>query len=201
MLKKIMSLILPVLLFFPGTLLAAQPQSQPKRIAILPVYDESGQLTEDSRQKLQERIRQELHVPLNGTLQAVEYVPDETCAQALDTLMAQGKAQTGARMQNAMQPLADELSADVVVCVVITQYYAHYYMDWENERCIDSYAGLRIFGYDRCHNRSLDRRTTRWVNDTCSSGGTADDMLMQGLEELLQKAKLRATIYPLREAG
>ena len=63
---------LMVVCLFTGTALAAATaEKTPRRVAVLPVYDETGSMTEEGLQRLRNRVLRELYVPLNDTLKAV----------------------------------------------------------------------------------------------------------------------------------
>lgn len=183
-----------LLLLFSSTVLAAEAVRGPLRIAVLPVQDQSGWLERSAAEQLQDRLEREVHVPLNGALQAVVYVPEFESQTALESLQQEpGKA----RLQDRMKLLADKLSADLVVCLVVTDAYERYYTNWEGDLCIHGYAGQKLIGYDRRNDRVLNEGDSRWVNDTYSSSGSTADLLLQGLDDILQRLKLRRAIYPL----
>ena len=192
--------LMAVCLFTGTALAAAASEKTPLRVAVLPVYDGTGSMTEEGLEQLQDRVMRELYVPLNDTLKAVYYVPEEDSQEALEGLM---KGRTGkVRLETMMKPLADKLSADLVVLVDVTQCYERTYMNyWDDELYLECYAGLRLTGYDRRNDRVLNEHVSRWYNDSYSSGSACESLLMDGLDSMLQKLKLRTAIYPLVPAA
>ena len=200
--KKLLHICMLSLLlcFFAGTALAAPAEKTPLRVAVLPVYDETGSMTEDGLQRLQDRVLRELYVPLNDTLKAVYYVPEEDSQDALEELMKGHKGKV--YLESVMKPLADKLSADLVVLVDVTQCYERTYMNyWDDELYLECYAGLRLTGYDRRNDRVLHENASRWYNDSYNTSSDCEGLLMDGLDTILQKLKLRTAIYPLVPAA
>ncbi len=200
MMRKLLqaAILLAAVCFFTETALAASAEERkPLRVAVLPVYDETGSMTGEGLAKLQERLMRELHVPLNDTLKAVYYVPEEESQEAL-TALWKGRTGKVRHPESDMKPLADKLSADLVVLLDVTQYYERTYLNyWDDELCLECYAGLRIVGYDRRNDRVLSENASRWYNDSYNSFSTCDSLLMDGLDSMLQKLRLRTAIYPL----
>ena len=192
--------LMAVCLFTGTALAAAASEKTPLRVAVLPVYDGTGSMTDEGLEQLQDRVMRELYVPLNDTLKAVYYVPEEDSQEALEGLM---KGRTGkVRLETMMKPLADKLSADLVVLVDVTQCYERTYMNyWDDELYLECYAGLRLTGYDRRNDRVLNENASRWYNDSYNSGSACESLLMDGLDSMLQKLKLRTAIYPLVPAA
>lgn len=192
---------LMVVCLFTGTALAAATaEKTPRRVAVLPVYDETGSMTEEGLQRLRNRVLRELYVPLNDTLKAVYYVPEEDSQDALEELMKGHKGKV--YMESMMKPLADKLSADLVVLVDVTQCYERTYMNyWDDELYLECYAGLRLTGYDRRNDRVLHENVSRWYNDSYNASSDCEGLLMDGLDSVLQKLRLRTAIYPLVPAA
>ena len=72
---------------------------------------------------------------------------------------------------------------------------------WDDELYLECYAGLRLTGYDRRNDRVLHENVSRWYNDSYNASSDCEGLLMDGLDSVLQKLRLRTAIYPLVPAA
>ena len=106
--------LIMVLLLVPQA--AAAAERVPLRIARLPVQVRCNTADAEAVNRIEIRLDQIMHVPLNGTLQAVKEIPGAQVAAAMDEVMAQlRQMHPRVKWQDAMKPLADKLQADLVV--------------------------------------------------------------------------------------
>ena len=181
-----------------GTALAAQ--RAPLRIAILPVMDQTGGwLDRNSAAVLSARLHQEFHVPLNGVLQAVEYVSPEDITAAYKTLTEtarlQGKKPSPAE---TTRQLAAALPADLVLQLAVDSWYEHTYLNGDGDSCVDVCVGLTLYGWNQRTTTPVKESAGRCVSDDCAVIGGAERQGSEALEDLLQKTQLRKLVFPLQ---
>ena len=202
--KTIFRIILGVflLIFCMGTALA---ENAPRRIAVLPVIDQAG-ISSDLQAALEKRLADEVHVPLNEALQAVAYVPADESTAALQKLLAVPSATgtTHSRSQidlaQEMKPLADALSADLVVVLLVTDCWEVYHQNyWDDDSTfyLESQAAVRLVGYDRRNDRIINEHANRFYRAEYSPEGTAAMLCGEAADEVLRKAMLKKAIFPL----
>ena len=199
--RKLISLGFVLLLCLTaGTALAAE--RVPLRVAILPVMDQTGGwLDRDSAVVLSARLRQEFHVPLNGLLQAVEYVPSEDITAAYrqleQTARLQGKKLTPAE---TTRQLAAALPADLVLELAVDSWYEHTYLNGDGDSCVDVCVGLTLYGWNQRAKTPVRESAGRCVSDDCAVVGGAERQGSDALEEILQKTQFRKLVFPLQTA-
>ena len=179
--------------------------SRPLRLARVPLIVRSSYAGADVQEMLEDRLDLALHVPLNDTMHYVEELPQSEVEEALQDVLAelsQGKKRV--KIKDAMQPLAEKLDADLVVCPVLTDYYEIvFYGGWDGWNSgdtirLESFAGLELNGYDRAENFS--KATSRFYHDSYSSYGRASYLAKDALESLIQETDVnRRVTRTLRE--
>ena len=196
-----------------ATTKAAQPEdvsaaSRPLRLARVPLIVRSSYAGADVQEMLEDRLDLALHVPLNGTMHYVEELPQPEVEEALQDVLAdlsQGKKRL--KIKDAMQPLAEKLDADLVVCPVLTDYYEIVFYggwggwDWDGDSIrIESYTGFELNGYDRTEDKNFSKSTSRFYHDSYSTYGRAAYLAKDALESLIQETDVnRRVTRTLRE--
>jgi len=151
---------------------------------------------------LEKKMDQALHVPLNGVLQAVEFVPEAEEEQALQEVMAALKAQKKhVRLRDAMQPLAEKLHADLVICPVVANYEEFetfgglgLFGDDIGEEILHSYVTMELTGYDRLTGKVIyASRSDSW-RDTYSPSGQADVLIQGCMDAVLEETDLHGRV-------
>ena len=199
MMKKYIYLpfVLLLLLLAADTALAS---GTPKRIAILPIMTNGTGIYEETEYALQDRLEQEFHVPLNGTLKAVELLPEKDCREALaavDTELRQNQSGKRLHLEDEMKPLADKLQADIVVGLVVTNFWEYTHVNWEGDTWLESDVSLQLVGYNRAEDKVIHRSVSRSFHSEYALDGTASALAEDGLESLLREEKLHDLIFPL----
>lgn len=178
----------------------------PLRLARVPLIVESPYAPQEAGELIEDRLDLALHVPLNGTLHAVEELPTAEVEQALEEARAELRAQgKRPRYRDAMPLVAAKLDADLVVCPVLTDYHEYVFYGSgpffdDDTISMDSYVALEIDGYDRAEQKNISKRTSRYYRDSYSTQGTAEALAREAVEALVRETKLNERVTrPLRE--
>ena len=182
-------------------LAAASDTAKPLRLARVPLIVRSANVGAGVQEMLEDRLDLALHVPLNDTMHYVEEIPQSEVEVALQDVLAdlsQGKKRV--KMKDAMQPLAEKLDADLVVCPVLTDYYEYiFYGGWDGWNSgdtirIESYAALELDGYDKSADKNFSKSTSRFYHDGYSQTGRADALAKDALEALIVETDINERI-------
>lgn len=205
---KVFEKVCCAVLFFCACLLLLPQAGEartPLRLARVPLIVESPYAPQEAGELIEDRLDLALHVPLNGTLHAVEELPTAEVEQALEEARAELRAQgKRPRYRDAMPLVAEKLDADLVVCPVLTDcheyvFYGGPFFDDDTVR-MDSYVALEIDGYDRAEQKNFSKRTSRFYRDSYSTQGTAEALAREAVEALVRETKLNERVtWPLRE--
>ena len=173
----------------------------PLRIARLPLQVQCSTADDAAVDRIETQLDRAMHVPLNGTLQAVKEIPDSQVEAALDEVLAQlRQSNRRVRLQDAMKPLADKLQADLVVCPVLNDYeqWTEISWNWRHAELLHSYVAMEIVGYDRSRDETFHRSASRYFDDEYSVAGLAENLSMECLDELTQSTDLRNRVNAWR---
>ncbi|WP_455048351.1 hypothetical protein [Mitsuokella sp.] len=178
------------------TALAAE--RQPQRIAQFPLVIESWQQpSSDVQDELETKIDRALHVPLNDTLKAVEYIPEKDCLAAWDEVESglTGKA----RIKDMAKPIAEKLNADLVVIPVVAGYEQYTTMSWywDHDMILHSYAEIQLVVYDRTTDKLVYKKSSDFYDDEYSTTGTASYLARGCMDNVIRDANLHGFLWPL----
>lgn len=172
---------------------AAGAERRPLKIALVPVVDRTrGGLTERAAMYIASRLDRELHVPLNDAMHWVQFVPESTSEDAFKRAAAGSK-----RMDEAPRRMAEELSLDLSVAVIVDTFYERNFFGFRGYDIVESSVSLRVIGYDAKTGRTIRERASGWDRDELGSAKSADELLADALDEALAKARLKDAIFPL----
>lgn len=190
MLKHAILLFITLALFCSLTALAS---AAPLRLAQAPVITQAY-CPEDTLQDLEKLVSRATHVPLNGYLNVVEYLPEKEILTALGDLR-QG---TGRRVKykELVRPLAEKLQADMVVLPVLTGYQEFHRMSWHRGLIYHCYASVDLYVYDARTDEIIKKSASRFFDDEGSARGTAYNMAHEAMDEVLRASQLHERIYP-----
>ena len=171
-----------------------------KRVAIVPLIDRTdGWLTKSGAERLMNRMDREFHVPLNDSMRWVEFIQEDEAAAALNEAMdAQGKK---AKPELAARDAAKALDADLVVFLVVEQFYEHIFrsLGWDWETYIESSVRLTVYGYDARHDRLIKAPAWRFERTTYHPSYEVEELALEALDEALDKGRPKDAIFPLSE--
>jgi hypothetical protein len=175
-----------------------------KRIAILPIIDQTGQLGTELGVRFAKQLQQEFYVPLNGTLKAVEFIPQEKSMAVLGKINRAASSIPGKKAQQLTQEkmklLADDLQADVTVGLVVYKMYEVIHPDGrDGDMYMESGVGLRLIGYDRKNDRFINTESSDYYLDEYEPAGTVSELSKNTMSRLFQQAELKKCIFPLSE--
>lgn len=187
--------LLALLCLLLGTLAEAAERT-PLRVAQYPLRIQSRMMPSQAVQDdLGRLVDRSLHVPLNGTLQAVEYIPECECMAALEAV--QEEQGSRAKLKDIMRPLAEKLQADLIVVPVLTGYEQYQTMSWHRwgRYIIHSYAAVEITGFDRSKDEVFRKGDSRQFNDEYSTQGDVSLLAHEVMEEALRRAKVHERVW------
>jgi hypothetical protein len=172
----------------------------PLRVAQFPLLVQSYMTpAQDVQDRLETLVDRSLHVPLNGTLNAVYYIPEKDCQAALEE--ARAGAASKVKLKDLMRPVAEKLNADLVVIPVLTGYEQYQTMSWHRwgRYIVHSYAAVEIVGFDKSKDEVFSKSASRHFNDEYSTQGDVSLLAYDVMNEALHKAKLHDRIWIWRE--
>lgn len=197
LLKKFLFVAL-VMIFFAAT---ASAESKPVRIARLPIIFQNTIPDADTCAKLETKIARAVHVPLNGTLQLVEYLPPKDSAEILNNLWQEMRRKNKkVRLQDTMRPLAQKLDADIIVCPILKKYIQHDLglSGWEEAK-ISSHVIAELIVYDRRTDELIDKKSAEMYNDSYMPHGTASFLANICFNRVIDDTKIRQRIIAIRK--
>jgi len=172
----------------------------PLRVAQFPLLIQSYMTpTQDVHDRLEKLVDRSLHVPLNGTLKAVQYIPEKECWAALED--ARNEAVGKVKLKDLMRSVAEKLNADLVVMPVLTGYEQYQTMRWNRwgRYIVHSYAAVEIVGFDKAKAESFSKGASRHFNDEYAMQGDVSQLAYEAMEEALQSAKIHDRIWTWKD--
>ena len=192
--KRFLSLCLTVFLLVSFTSAVFAEVRAPLRIARIPIILQGWQVPDaDTLAALETKLDRALHIPLNDTLHAMEYLPEAECMAALEQVMSDLRQRNRrVKLKDAMKPLAEVLRADIVVCPVLRDYWQYTGMSWNWNRglILHSAASVELAGYERATDRVFDKEYDKSYHSDYSSWGTADALAGECMDHVIQEAGL-----------
>ena len=195
--KKFFVALLVMILFAT----TAYAESKPVRIARLPIIFQNAIPDPDTCAELETKIARAVHVPLNGTLQLVEYLPPMDSAQVLNNLWSNIRSKNKkAKLPEVMRPLTQNLNADIIVCPIIKQYSQHVTPSsgWSGESHMISQVRAELIIYDRRTDELIDKKNSQLYNDSYNPRGTASFLVKVCFDKVIEDTKLRQRIFAIR---
>lgn len=196
-----------VLCLILGVLRGSRAEARvPVKVAMVPIVQEGYmRLGNEAKHNLDVLLERSVHVPLNGVLQAVEYVPVE---EVLREFIALDQAAGGRKHETrkaVVRALAEKTGADVAILPVLTNYEEWIYSSFGFYRdpFLHSYASWDLFVYDARTGENFCKTASRYYHDTYSASGLASELAKVTLDEALRGAKVHDRIWPadLRHGG
>ena len=197
MLRKILSFCFCLCLCFTQIALAQElnkpdTTSTPTvKVAILPVITANKNYPQVN-EFLKSSLIQEMHVPLNDTLQTVEYLDDISIHSAMQ------KANfTYNQNLDTLKDTADLLDADVVVGYTIPTMYQHYYHSisrLDGSPLLNSYISVNLWVYYRPLNKTFKISDKRQYFDEISTWGMLTELAKDASSNLNKKAELKSLL-------
>ena len=201
--KKILSTALLMMLALTVTASAA---NNPMRLARLPIIILSPTPDEDTMMGLELKISRAIHLPLNGTLQAIEYIPTKESTEALQKVWDKIYKDTKkVRLQEAMEPLAKKLNADLVVCPVLRRFSQHMMISTglseSSENHMVSNVEVELIIYDRNTKELTSKKASRYYNGEDIEWGTARFLSVECMTKVIEQTALRDKVLSYTPIG
>ena len=197
--KRFLTVLLAMILLTAAT--TAHAEKTPVRLARLPIILQSSVPDSDTCAELEVKIARAVHIPLNGTLQLVDYIPPKESAQVLHDIWKNIRATNkNATIQDAIRPLAAELDADIIVCPILNRYgeYTSYSARRFGEAFLTSHARAELIVYDRRTDDFIDKKATQYYHDEYSTRGTASFLAKVCFDRVIEDTGLRKLIIAIR---
>ena len=176
--------------------LASLASAAPLRLAQSPVITQAH-CPEETRLDLEKLVSRATHVPLNGYLQAVEYLP---ARDIMITLMdLRQEAGRKVKYKDLLRPLADKLQADMVVLPVLTGYQEYHHVRWRRGLINHCYASVDLYIYDARTDEVIKKSASRFFDDETSARGTAYNLAREAMYQVLSDSRLHERVYPSKE--
>ncbi len=196
--KRFLLLCLTVFLLLPASSAALAADRVPLRVARLPLLIQSYQMPDaDTLDMLETKLDRALHIPLNDTLHAMEYLPARECELALADVMDElQKTNRRPKLKDAMKPLAEKLQADLVVCPVVTDYeqYTYSSWNWNHSLILVSSAAVEIAGYEKSTDQVFDKEHSKFFRNEYSSWGTAAALAAEAMDRAIEQTAIHDRI-------
>jgi hypothetical protein len=175
----------------------ASAERQPLKLARVPVIVLSDEAPESAAEKVESRVDEALHIPLNGVLHAVEEIPSTDVERALQEVRDErSAAKQSTRLKDLMAPLAQKLGADLVVCPVIEDYHEWIYNgfgwfdDFGDDQLLETDVCVAIYGYVAFEGKPFHKAERRWYRDIYSPYETADYLLGEAADRAIDGTEL-----------
>ena len=187
---------------------ATNEPPKPLRVARVPLVIRAYSADAEVEDIIENRLDLALHVPLNDTMHYVEEIPQSEVEAALNDVLADLKTKhRRVKMKDAMQPLAEKLDADLVVCPVLTTYYEYIYYggggwswDSHDSMILDSGASVELDGYDRIAQENFSQSASRYYHEGFHPTGRACMLAKDALETLISAMDINKRVMrPVKE--
>lgn len=169
----------------------AQEQPKPLKIAIMPIAtDVSGY--KNVKAQLYNSLKQQMHIPLNDTLQAVEYINTETVYIAM-----QNSDFTNHQNLDTLKYTADLLNADIIVGYSVPnmfQRYFHVTSHLDGSPVINCYISLKLWAYYRPLDKTIDLSTNKNYLGSLTTSGLLPALASDASYYLNKKADLKTLL-------
>jgi hypothetical protein len=176
--------------------LSSLASAAPLRLAQYPVIDRAW-CPPDVLMTLNAQVSRATHVPLNGYLKTVEYLPEAELASAMRAVREELGAK--AKDKELLRPLAARLKADMVVLPILDGYQEWQRMSWHRGTIYHSYASVMLYVYDARTDEVVKKGASRFYDDESSAMGTAFNMAKEAMDDVLRSSHLHERIYPSKK--
>lgn len=169
----------------------------PVKIALLPVlnYQNFTNLDMDGSDALYKRIKQEVHVPLNGVLQRTEEIDRDDAAMIFNHVLGGLRAENKkAKLAEAIAPTAEQLNADILILPVARNCRQQIYYSTRGERVLICYANLDMYVFNNATGDLQVYRASESFESSYDSAHNLPSSILRCAEKVLSKANLRQLI-------
>lgn len=179
---------------------SVEAAEKPLRLVRLPIILQKNIPDSETCAVLETKISRAVAIPLNGTLNLVEYVDPKSSSVELNNIWKKMRAKNKKlKLVETMRPLAKKLDADIIVCPILlrySEYYVQFGTDFHSHLVSDVSAELII--YDRRTDELIDKKTSRHFNDSSSKFGRASYLALDCFDRLTNETNLRRKIMSIK---
>ena len=202
--KKFLSTVLLLMLALTLTAAAATSSEKtsetkkPLRLARLPLIILSEEPDEDALAGLELKLSRAIHVPLNKTLNAIEYLPASEAAEQLQDIWSKlRKKDTKTRLQEALEELSTRMNADMVICPILRRYSQEVMIgssmiNGDNRMISDAEVILIVYEDDT--KEVTLKKSARSYNGEESNWGTARFLADDCMSEVIAQTEIREKV-------
>ena len=202
--KKFLSTVLLLMLALTLTAAAATSSEKtsetkkPLRLARLPLIILSEEPDEDALAGLELKLSRAIHVPLNKTLNAIEYLPASEAAEQLQDIWNKlRKKDTKTRLQEALEELSTRMNADMVICPILRRYSQEVMIgssmiNGDNRMISDAEVILIVYEDDT--KEVTLKKSARSYNGEESNWGTARFLADDCMSEVIAQTEIREKV-------
>lgn len=197
--KKLIVLLCMLLLALSAGV-ASAAEKMPFRIARVPIIVTSAMMpTDEVLTGLERQIDRATHVPLNGTLGAVEYLDETECGRIYADILDGHYGKILRR--EAAEKLAELMDADLVIIPQLMGYeeYVRPSWHWDRREILHSYAQVRIAGYDRAEGKPFSESVVRTYDDEYSLRGQVERLASDAMTMVLDEARVHDRVWRWKE--
>lgn len=201
-LKNLFSTLLMAVILIQAAMVSAA-ESKPIRLATLPIIIANGvEISNDTLSEMQVKIARALHVPLNGTLKKIDYIPSSTSTVALQEIWSKSYSKNKlSTISETMKPLAKKINADVIVCTVI--YRCNQMTSFSSgsfgESHIISNAAVELIYFDNRTDELISKKFPQSYRGEYMRYGTSDFLALDCLTKLIDEINPREKVLGQRE--
>ncbi len=141
--------------------------------------------------RLDGRVDDACHLPMNETLRLIAFLPEE------DVEAAYRSAREGSKKgKDIVRAMGKALGADIVVLPVVTRYEQYERLSWHWDRGMirTSYTAVSLCVYDRAKDKVIEKGASRSYSDELSVRGEVSVMVEECMEQALREAELHELV-------
>ena len=197
--RRCLSILLLLMLALSMTAFAAE-EKKPVRLARLPIIFLSETPDRNVRVELELKISRAVHLPLNKTLKAIDYISATESKKVMQNLWEKTyrKNKRKAKLQDVMEPLAKKLDADLIVCPVLRRFSETTFpstgLSMNSENHMISNVSFELIVYDSKTKELTTKKQSRSYNGEESNWGTARFLAEDCLSTVIEQTGIRRKV-------
>lgn len=173
----------------------------PVRLTRLPILYHSNKPDHDVCNTLEVKIARAVHIPLNSTLKAAEFInPVESKAVFKEIWQHLRLLNTKPQITDAVKMLADEMDVDIVICPIVDRYSETVTPStmFRADTHLSSLVVAEMIIYDRRDDNLVYKKVTRRYDNSYNRFGTAAHLAGECFDNLIKETQLRQLIRSLK---
>lgn len=176
------------------------------RLARLPILILSSTPDKETMTGLELKVSRAVHLPLNGTLQAIEYIPTAESTAAMQEVWNKiYRKNKKAKLEEAMEPLAKKLKADMVVCPVLRRFSQEFALGTalseRSENYLISHASVELIVFDNRTKELVSKKESQSYSGEDVTWGTARFLADACMSKVIEQTELRNRVMQYTPLG